>query len=525
MTNAVLVFPPFVRPFSIPAGISYLKSYAAKFLPDVKVKCLDLNSVFHEGLLAHYANNSSAKEFIDSFNFFKTKSLDFDLKKAKGHAGVFLPVLDNIYDKYVGIFSQMLAKGSGLNNLAKKLALVILKHKPDIVGFSVNHDKQWHLSLVLGILLRSKGVKVVFGGNFFSTRAEAKFFPMAMDYALVGEGEKGFVELLKAVKNNSGFDSVPGLVYVRGNSVVSNEPEPIRDLDSIPFPDYSWFNPREYFSPLPVLPVLTSRGCFWRKCAFCIHHKNFLGYRQRSVENVVDEIKGYVNQGVRHFNFIDEMVSSVRFKQLADAFTREKLSINYFAMAKPTKDFTFEVFKKMFESGCRMILWGLESANQRVLDLINKGTNVEDIRKVLAEASRAGIRNHVFLIFGFPTETEEELRDTLNFVYDNRGVISGVHKGPFALEYGSQIFFNPEKFGISNIYDRDRILNKYKYDVDKGMSYNEKELFSRKFAGFCESFCPLGNYMSACREHALVIYSERPGDFDKLERNVHLLPK
>lgn len=524
MTNVILIFPPFVKPFCIPIGISYLKAYSERHLPDVKVKCLDLNQVFHEIVLKYYESRPEASDFVEAFKFFReTKNIHFDFEDATRHSSVFLPVLNNIYAKYVSFFQEMLNGSRQINNLIKKLGLIILKEKPDIVGFSVNHDMQWHLSLILGLILKQKGIKVVFGGSFFSTNTEKKFALPCMDYAIVGEGENSFVELIKAVKNNSSLDDVPGLMYMKDGVFCINDPKPLTDLDGIPFPDYSWFNPREYFTPKPVLPVLTSRGCYWRKCAFCIHHKNFLGYRQRSVKNVIDELKFHKAQGIEYFNFVDEMISAQRFEEIAHSIINEGLDIRYIGMAKPTKDFTFEVFKKMFDSGCRMMLWGMESGSQRVLDLINKGTNVVDIKKLLEDCAKAGIKNHVFLIFGFPTETMPELQDTLKFIWENRDVIHCVHKGPFALEAGSEIFNAPEKYGIRLIHDKEKVLNKYRYEVSEGLSYDEKEHYSLKYAEFCESFNPLGNFIGSLREHALVIYSERADDFNKLKRNVHFL--
>jgi len=526
INRVVFVFPPFVRPFCMPVGISYIKSYAEKHLPDIKFKCLDLNSVFHDMIFEHYKNNNSAKDFVDAFNFFKNnREINFDLKDAEKHSSVFLRVLNNVYSKYASFFSEMINGKRHLNNLMKRMCRIVLKQKPDVVGISVNYDLQWHFSLVMGLILKQRGVKVVFGGNFFSTLSNKKFFPLSMDFAVIGEGENSFVEVIKSLNKNSSVDDVPGVMFWKNNSVIVNNPKPLENLDSIPFPDYSWFNPREYFMPRPVLPILTSRGCYWRKCAFCVHHKNFLGYRQRSVENVIDELRFHLSCGLRYFNFVDEMISAQRFEQISDAVKKNNLNINFIGMAKPTKDFTYDIFKKMFDAGCRMMLWGVESGNQRILDLIDKGTKVEDMKKVLEDCSRAGIKNHVFLIFGFPTETYDELLDTLKFVKSNKDVLDCVNKGPFALQAGSEVFANPAKFGITNIHNKNKVLNRYKYDVRSGLSFDEKENFAVKFADFCESFNALPVYMGSCREHALIVYSEKLEEFNKFKRNVHFLPK
>jgi hypothetical protein len=115
--------------------------------------------------------------------------------------------------------------------------------------------------------------------------------------------------------------------------------------------------------------------------------------------------------------------------------------------------------------------------------------------------------------------------DTVKFVYDNRDVIHSALKGPFTLEFGCPVFNDPEKFGITKIHNKEKVLNKYDYEVNKGMTLAEKEKYCLEFAPFFESFNPLTFYMGSSREHALIVYSEKAEEFDKLKREVHLLPK
>ena len=102
----------------------------------------------------------------------------------------------------------------------------------------------------------------------------------------------------------------------------------------------------------------------------------------------------------------------------------------------------------MAKSGCKYLLWGLESASQRVLDLMDKGTKPEDVSKLMKNAHAAGIANHVFMICGFPTETEDEFAQTIKFLDDHKDYIYAVHRGTFSLEPESPIFEHQERFGI-----------------------------------------------------------------------------
>src|SRR5690242_18243013 len=111
-----------------------------------------------------------------------------------------------------------------------------------------------------------------------------------------------------------------------------------------------------------------------------------------------------------------------------------------------------ELLGKMYDSGCRFILWGVESGCQRILDLMDKGTKVSETEQVLEDARAAGLKNHVFVIFGFPTETQEELQLTLDLLARHKAAIAMVHRGVYELEPGSPAFAHPEKFSITRTW-------------------------------------------------------------------------
>jgi hypothetical protein len=165
----------------------------------------------------------------------------------------------------------------------------------------------------------------------------------------------------------------------------------------------------------------------------------------------------------------------------------------------------------MAESGCKYLLWGLESANQRVLDLMDKGTKPEDVSRLMKRSYAAGIKNHVFMICGFPTETEDEFAQTIKFLEDHRDYIYAVHRGTFGLEPESPIFEQPEKFGIMRKWMiRDTSTGgRWGYEVSSGMSQQRAAEVFASVLPFLRVFSPYARYLGNYRDHALLIYDRR----------------
>ncbi len=167
----------------------------------------------------------------------------------------------------------------------------------------------------------------------------------------------------------------------------------------------------------PIYPIQTTRGCYWKRCTFCNHYKTVGGsYQLRTMDSLMSELRRHIDSGVRHFTFVDDIISPARFNNMSKAILEAKLDLRYYAMTRPMKHFSRETLQRMYDAGCRFILWGIESGSQRVLDLMEKGTIVAEVEKCLELSASVGIKNHVFVICGFPTETREEFQETLDFL-------------------------------------------------------------------------------------------------------------
>jgi radical SAM superfamily enzyme YgiQ (UPF0313 family) len=304
-------------------------------------------------------------------------------------------------------------------------------------------------------------------------------------------------------------------VYRKDGRIVRLPPVLEQELDCLGHPDFSDLDLRAYYSPEPVVPVLASRGCYWRRCAFCVHYKSAgQTYRRRGVGQVVEELRRHAANGVRHFACVDEMISPGGFSELAEAILDAGLKIYYSAMTKPVKQFDVPLLKKMHRSGCRCLMWGVESGSQRLLDLMDKGTRLPEIETVLENAREANLRNHVFVMAGFPTETREEFHATMDLLARHRSAISAVHRGLFHLEEGSPVFDHPEKFSIARTWPAGEppLRSWYEFECSRGMNKQEATHAFTQALPLMRSFNPFSTHLGSFRDHAILVYGRQdPG--------------
>lgn len=210
-------------------------------------------------------------------------------------------------------------------------------------------------------------------------------------------------------------------LLARGDLVVANAPRPlIDDLDTLPFPDYTFFDldsyrpyqPRDYKS-LKYAPINSSRGCVAR-CQFCSVPSFWGGrWRGRSAKNVVDEIAMLYKQGRRFFNFTDDLfsVSPRRVIQISNEILARGLDIRWDFETRPNF-VTEEMVSAASKAGCVMIAYGVESGSERILEGINKKVSRSHIVEAFAIAKAYGIRAHALLMVGNPGESEKTVEET-----------------------------------------------------------------------------------------------------------------
>lgn len=295
---------------------------------------------------------------------------------------------------------------------------------------------------------------------------------LEIDIAVIGEGENTFLEILRQYENKKVvLNEIAGIAFREENSIKVNSNRPlVMDLDEFPMPAYDLFPMGKYITQIsivkryPTFIMLASRGCPFH-CTFCnateVHGKRV---RHKSVESIIQEIK-YLQQkyGARGITFQDSTftINKKWVYELCRAIIDNKLDIAWMCNSRvDTVD--EDLMVEMKRAGCWGISFGLESGNQKSLDLIKKGTTVEQNRNIVAIAQRIGLFVTASYIICLPGENEDDVRNTISF----------------AKSLGTQIaqFFLPIPFpgtGLWNICSLDGGLRKdVKWDDYSGTDFS-----------------------------------------------------
>ncbi len=308
----------------------------------------------------------------------------------------------------------------------------------DVVGFSVAVPQQIvpAMEMAYSIKKEAPDTFVVFGGAYIthlSVFDDINLLSPFCDCVSVFEGEESLPTLLEYKEGHRRREEVPNVLWLSGDHV--REPA-VLDLQSLPLPDYSVLPLYRYLSPEVVLPYLSSRGCPWHSCRFCPLHFSYGDrFRHLPVERVAEDIKTMQKEyNVHYLSFVDLSLPCDFALQLSEALIAQGVSITMKANVR------FEVTDKSFyktlrEAGFRILSFGLESYNDDVLKAMNKGTDTKTIQTVLRASAESDIWNHVYFMTGFPTETEEDIRNTRTFITENPHLFGTTDHMRFELYY------------------------------------------------------------------------------------------
>jgi radical SAM superfamily enzyme YgiQ (UPF0313 family) len=310
---------------------------------------------------------------------------------------------------------------------SQQLLKWIKKKDPDIVGFSTLTASGSGTSAALtSIEIKNwnPNIKIVFGNrhvNHNDYRILNKY--PEVDACVRNEGEFTFLELVKSFEKNFSFKDIKGLTYRENGKILRNEKRPIiKDLDSLPFPDRKSLN-TEYtgsfggleFAPGGFTSMISSRGCPYN-CTFCYGSRS-IGFRSRSVENIMKEILYLESEGYNYINFVDDnfTVSKKRVIKLCRLMKKNKVKINWICEGR-VNQVSEEMLKEMKKANCRIIFYGIESANQRILNYYRKNITPSQSIEAVKKTRKAKIPFILgSFIVGAPSETLTEIYNTLKF--------------------------------------------------------------------------------------------------------------
>jgi len=347
----------------------------------------------------------------------------------------------------------------------------ILALKPDLVGITVPYNSSLYYGLKLAQLVRrlAPGMTIAMGGAAIDSQVYAvtsdPFYFQVLDYVMVGEGEIQFPRLADTLARGEKPTEVKNLRWLAADgTVASTELELVTDLNSVPGPDFSTLPLGDYLLPDPVATFQSSRGCYYGKCTFCseIFRK---GFRIRRPEIVVEDMVAiYERTGIRHFQLWDSLAPPKTLRRIAQEVKRRGLPFEWMAETKFEKPYRDEdMIRTLAEGGCTFLLFGFESASSKVLDLIDKGNNLDDVEQILALMKKYGIRAGTSWFIGFPTETESEADLTYDFIGTRRDRIQfSNYTRTYDISSDTIVYENQERFGIEVFEASEGVLD-YRY--------------------------------------------------------------
>ena len=298
-------------------------------------------------------------------------------------------------------------------------------------------------------LAKARGAKTIVFGTHVTPipRETMRPFP-ALDFALVGEPDLTIRDLLDHLENK--FDQrspeirrifanhdpqykpsinedgtvnlygIKGLAWRKQDDLILNFPRPfINSLDDLPIPLHELLPLKKYRMPYirgPFTFIVTSRGCP-AGCTYCIKHVSYqYSTRVRSPELIMEEMWKLKSLGINNIHMYSDLftVSRDQVIELCKRMIAENIQIKW--MSNSRVDFVDEeMLQLMGKAGCRMISWGIESGNEQILKHARKGAYPDKAERALRWAKQAGIMNWGYFIIGLPGETEETIRQTIDF--------------------------------------------------------------------------------------------------------------
>ena len=203
--------------------------------------------------------------------------------------------------------------------------------------------------------------------------------------------------------------------------------------------------------------MMLAHGCYWAKCTFCDTCLDYIGrFEACDVKIIVDRMESLIAEtGNTGFHFVDEAAPPALLRKLAEEILARGLVVTYWTNVRFDKTYTAELCYLLAKSGCIAVSGGLEVASPRVLKLINKGVTIESATECMRNLSDNGIMVHTYLMYGFPTQTEKELYDSLGRVRDlfAEGLIQSAFWHRYAMTCHSPSGRNPESVGARHVAD------------------------------------------------------------------------
>lgn len=366
----------------------------------------------------------------------------------------------------------------------------ILAWSPKVAGITAVSASIYNAAAVAeAVKKKNPGISIVLGGQHVSAAYNETMqrFPQ-FDFGIIGEGELALTGLLNNLLTAKPVKDLPGLVMRENGAVRFLSPSvPIENLDELPLPAWDLLEgfPHKYtlnihaFGRMPAASLVVSRGCYG-KCVFC--DRSVFGNKLRfhGSQYVIRMLKYLIkNYNIKEITFQDDnfLASTERVREICASIIKEKLGISWTCHAR-VDDVDPEILKMLKMAGCWEIAYGFESGSQKILDILRKGTTVEQAVDAIKMTKRAGIRARGFFVIGSPGERPDDLKKTIDFALNNElEAVSMMNFTPFP---GTEIYKEAERHGIFE--NNWRKMNMYTpIFIPRDLTKEQILIYSKKF--------------------------------------------
>jgi radical SAM superfamily enzyme YgiQ (UPF0313 family) len=420
--------------------------------------------------------------FINDLSAVITQGVDpyFEVSRYGERLAAANPSFDNLYDTVMG-------EPSFSSEILEQLVEQYLEEtQPSVVALTVPFPGNMLGALRIAQTCKAinPDIQIVMGGGFVNTELRALKDPRVfefIDFICLDDGERPFMTLLEYFDGKREIDDLVRTYFLaedeNGEQYVHyNENPELHDIPQtdVGTPIYEGLPLGEYLSLCEMLnpmhriwsdgrwnKLTIAHGCYWRKCSFCDVTLDYIDrYDAAGADILVDRIEELIEEtGQTGFHFVDEAAPPKALFALARRLIERGVVISWWGNIRFEKTFTPERCQLLADSGCVAVSGGLEVASDRLLKLMKKGVSVEQVARVTKAFSDADILVHSYLMYGFPTQTEQETIDALEMVRQMmaQGCFQSAFWHRFAATAHSPIGINPEEFGIT-LAERPEIL-------------------------------------------------------------------
>lgn len=416
------------------------------------------------------------------------------IDKAKHHATLFIEEIGDFIQANVDEFfaftkyaEQIATSASSFNQIdeflsyqptlieEKMLDILVAQienHNPKLVCFTIPFPGNLFAALRCSQFIKElfPDIHVAFGGGYCNTELRSLEDPRIfefVDFISLDDGEGPLLKMVNYLEGKVDINQLERTFVLENDQVVYKNkiPNTIYHHRNLPAPNYSGLPYHKYVSFLDVVnpmhrmwtdarwnKLTISHGCYWKQCSFCDVNLDYIGnYQNTTADDLVNKIEKIIKDtGITGFHFVDEAAPPKMLRALSNALIERNINITWWTNIRFEKTFDFELCQLMEKSGCIAVTGGLEVASDRLLSKMKKGVDIAQVTRVTHNFSQNNIMVHAYLMYGFPTETEQETIDSLEIVRQlfEKNCIQSAYWHQFTTTIHSPIGKNPEAFGI-----------------------------------------------------------------------------